>query len=145
MRHIRFYMKNIGLYITTNVFTEKMSKKYGLPVVRNMTKHPNNFVENRYLDFLKSWKDCIFHINLDPTSHYGLQATQCATLSTINIGGNNDANFGYQYDIDGEWQRISQTINLAGQTDIAKLGVRIDNDRSGSTLLWDGFQMEKNA
>ena len=35
----------------------------------------------------------MFHINLDPTHNFGQQATQCAAVGTINIGGLNDANY----------------------------------------------------
>jgi hypothetical protein len=76
----------------THQFSERMSQKHGIPIVRKLTKTQGRG-DNAYLDFLNSWKDCLFHFNLDPTLHYGLQTSQCAALSTINIGGNNDANF----------------------------------------------------
>jgi len=42
--------------------------------------------------FIRMWNKSKYLINLDTSLNFGQQATQCATLGTIMLGGNNDAN-----------------------------------------------------
>lgn len=42
--------------------------------------------------FIHMWNSCKYLINLDTSVNFGQQATQCAALGTVMIGGNNDAN-----------------------------------------------------
>ena len=71
----------------TKSFIQHISKKYDIPVVEKVTRG-----KNQLLDFVNSWKDCMFLFNLDSSYNFGQQATNCASLGTINVGGNNDAN-----------------------------------------------------
>ena len=42
-------------------------------------------------NFIEMWKDSKYMLNLDPTHNFGQQATQCAALGTVMLGGHNDA------------------------------------------------------
>ena len=42
-------------------------------------------------DFIQMWKASKYMLNLDPTHNFGQQATQCAALGTVMVGGHNDA------------------------------------------------------
>jgi hypothetical protein len=42
--------------------------------------------------FIRMWNKCKYLLNLDTSLNFGQQATQCAALGTIMLGGNNDAN-----------------------------------------------------
>lgn len=42
--------------------------------------------------FIRMWSSCKYLINLDTSINFGQQATQCAALGTVMLGGNNDAN-----------------------------------------------------
>jgi hypothetical protein len=42
--------------------------------------------------FIRMWNKSKYLLNLDTSLNFGQQATQCAALGTIMIGGNNDAN-----------------------------------------------------
>lgn len=42
-------------------------------------------------NFIEMWKGSKYMLNLDPTSNFGQQATQCAALGTVMLGGHNDA------------------------------------------------------
>ena len=42
-------------------------------------------------DFIEMWKGSKYMLNLDPTNNFGQQATQCAALGTVMLGGHNDA------------------------------------------------------
>lgn len=68
----------------TEQFTNYISKKYNIPFIR----------ENAplWIDFVKLWTPCTFHINLDPIAMFpGQQAMQCAAVGVIHIGGENDS------------------------------------------------------
>lgn len=49
--------------------------------------------ENWLGDFVDSFKQAQYQLNLDPMMSIGQQATQCAALGIIMIGGCNDANY----------------------------------------------------
>jgi len=42
-------------------------------------------------EFIDMWKGSKYMLNLDPTNNFGQQATQCAALGTVMVGGHNDA------------------------------------------------------
>jgi hypothetical protein len=42
-------------------------------------------------EFIDMWKGSKYMLNLDPTNNFGQQATQCAALGTVMLGGFNDA------------------------------------------------------
>jgi hypothetical protein len=74
----------------TEYFCKHISKKYGIPIISKTTSWDNI---NQWKDFILDWRDSLFHINLDPEYQYGQQATQCAALGCVNIGGVNDSHF----------------------------------------------------
>ena len=42
-------------------------------------------------EFVDMWKGSKYMLNLDPTNNFGQQATQCAALGTVMLGGLNDS------------------------------------------------------
>lgn len=74
----------------TKDFCTYMNYKYNIPIVSAVTNSNNN---NQWRDFILSWRDSLFHINMDPEYQFGQQAIQCAALGTLNIGGLNDSHF----------------------------------------------------
>lgn len=46
---------------------------------------------NDWQEFIQSWNECQYMLNLDPMCSVGQQATQCAALGIIMLGGLNDA------------------------------------------------------
>lgn len=74
----------------THQFCNYISNKYGIPIIQTVTTSNSN---TQWKDFINAWNESIFHVNMDPEYQYGQQATQCAVLGTINIGGVNDSHY----------------------------------------------------
>lgn len=74
----------------TREFCRYMAEKHHMQVITATTTGDN---QTQWASFIDAWKDCLFHVNLDPEYQFGQQATQCAALQTINIGGLNDSHF----------------------------------------------------
>jgi len=74
----------------TSEFCRYMAEKHHMQVTTATTTGDN---QTQWASFIDTWKDCLFHVNLDPEYQFGQQATQCAALQTINIGGLNDSHF----------------------------------------------------
>lgn len=67
----------------TAEFTKYISNKYNIPIVSTITT-PDNI--NQWRDFILSWRESLFHINLDPYSFSVQQTCQCAALGVVNFG-----------------------------------------------------------
>jgi hypothetical protein len=72
---------------STAEFCKYISDKYSIPIVSTNTTHDNL---NQWRDFILSWRESLFHINLDPYCYSVQQTGQCATLGVINFGGCTD-------------------------------------------------------
>lgn len=71
----------------TAEFCNYISGKYNIPIISANTTHDNL---NQWRDFILSWRESLFHINLDPYCYSVQQTGQCATLGVINFGGCTD-------------------------------------------------------
>lgn len=47
--------------------------------------------DSHWENFINMWKGSKYMVNLDPTSNFGQQGTQCAALDTVMLGGENDS------------------------------------------------------
>lgn len=74
----------------THQFCQYISKKFQIPVIQKTTTSDSS---TQWKDFIQSWNQSLFHVNMDPEYQYGQQATQCAVLGTINVGGANDSHY----------------------------------------------------
>jgi hypothetical protein len=71
----------------TAEFCNYISDKYNIPIVTANTTGDNI---NQWRDFILSWRESLFHINLDPYCYSVQQTCQCAALGVVNFGGCND-------------------------------------------------------
>lgn len=75
---------------STLKFAQYLANKYNIELVHVNTQNE----KNQWHEFLKHWTNSTFHINCDPVSTFvGQQATQCAALGVIQIGGVNESHF----------------------------------------------------
>ena len=78
---------------------------------------------NDWQEFIQSWNKCQYMLNLDPMCSIGQQATQCAALGVIMLGGLNDAH--------------NILFPEFATTDVAELGCRLNSLQTDKMYVLD--------
>ena len=78
--------------VNTWDFSKYLATKYNLPLRFKPLEINQDFSYMSQKQFIESWSQSLFHINLDPhITHPGQQAIQVACVGSLNIGGMNES------------------------------------------------------